>query len=140
MDIAKTLSYAHSKGIIHRDISPFNVKIDQDLNTTVLDWSIAYDSKRDKWNPYTFSGTADFMSPQQAAGFQPNPSQDVYSLSLVALELITKRPVTSFKWDDNGNIIYPKKGMSNIPEELIRGCSQTEEERPGLEEVINSAS
>lgn len=137
-DVARTLQYSHSRGIIHRDVSPFNIKIDPDLNTTLLDWSIAYDSKRDKWNPYTFSGTADFMSPQQAAGFEPNPSQDVYSLSLVALELLTKRPVNSFKWNDNGKLVYPKKRVNQIPEDLISGCNQKEEERPCLEKILSS--
>ncbi|MDI1452167.1 serine/threonine-protein kinase [Polyangium sp. 6x1] len=97
---AGSLQEAHSKGIVHRDLKPANLfltKIDGDDFVKVLDFGIAKrgerpDSKEQKLTQQgTVLGTPPYMSPEQFRGQELDARSDVYSLAIVAYEMLTGR-------------------------------------------------
>jgi serine/threonine protein kinase len=95
-DVAEALAYAHSLGIVHRDVKPANIRVDQEGTVYLMDFGIAYrpDSAENLSPPGTIVGTPAYLAPEQARGEQPgaSPASDQYSLGAVFYELLCGRP------------------------------------------------
>lgn len=99
-EVASALAAAHERGLVHRDIKPNNIMIERDSGRAiVLDFGISaaitseVAGKSTKLTVQgTSIGTPQYMSPEQAAGEEVTGASDVYSLGLVAFELLTGRP------------------------------------------------
>lgn len=89
LDIAKGLSLIHSKNIIHRDISPDNVIIDENDNAVLLDFDIARFGNKNKSTDTTILGTAGFASPEQFGFAQTDFRSDIYSLGVLLNYMLT---------------------------------------------------
>jgi len=89
--LADVLAYVHSRGIIHRDVKPSNVLVDE-ANVYLADFGISR-LLGTKHNTATglAVGTAAYMAPEQVRGVRVGPAADVYSLGLVLLECLTGR-------------------------------------------------
>ncbi len=109
-DVAQALAYAHSHGVVHRDVKPENIFIDETNGRAMLsDFGIAYSSEFDSRLTMTGAaiGTPAYMSPEQIDGAPANARSDVYSLGLVAWEMLTgERP-----WEGETlyNVIFKQK-------------------------------
>lgn len=93
-DIAAGLADAHAEGIIHRDLKPGNVVLHDGL-AKIVDFGIARatdTSDRTMTSPETVTGTAAYMSPEQATGREVTPATDLYSLGCLLFTLFTGRP------------------------------------------------
>lgn len=94
-----SLAEAHELGVLHRDIKPANIRLTEyegdPLYVKVLDFGLAKSWKLDDEAALTQSGkiigTPRYMSPEQMAGFQLTPASDIYSLGLLAVELLLGR-------------------------------------------------
>jgi serine/threonine protein kinase len=88
--VGSGLAYAHRRGVIHRDIKPANILLDGDGNAIVTDFGIAKLAEAEgQTQTGTMIGTPGYMSPEQCVGGQLTWSSDLYSLGIVAYELLT---------------------------------------------------
>ncbi|MDZ4763422.1 MAG: protein kinase [Chloroflexota bacterium] len=93
--IASALDYAHRQGVIHRDIKPTNIMIDQDGNAFLMDFGIARMTARpgggEGLTQTGFAvGTPSYMSPEQGMGASDiTPQADIYSLGVVVYQMAT---------------------------------------------------
>ena len=87
---AADLQAAHDAGVIHRDVKPANIVVDDDGYARLTDFGI---SKAAAGSELTHTGevlgTAHYLSPEQLQGHPAGPSSDIYSLAVVGYELVT---------------------------------------------------
>jgi WD40 repeat protein len=142
VDVCHAIEYAHSRGVLHRDLKPGNIMLGKYGETLVVDWGLAkvigraeqhQSSGESTLSPETSSGstptqlgtaigTPAFMSPEQAAGDHDvlGPSADVYSLGATLYCLLTGE--APFKNDSSLNVIQllekVKGGLFTNPREV----------------------
>jgi eukaryotic-like serine/threonine-protein kinase len=89
---AEALDHAHGHGVVHRDVKPGNLLLDREENVHVADFGIASAAGMDSLTATgTILGTAGYLSPEQAQGQRATSASDLYSLGVVAFELLTGR-------------------------------------------------
>ena len=124
-EVAAALGFAHSKGVVHRDIKPGNILISTSGSAKVVDFGIARalsSPSEELTQAGSVMGTATYFSPEQAQGFQVDSRSDLYSLGVVLFEMVCGRP--PFTGDSPVSIAYkhvqeppprPSKLISGLP-------------------------
>jgi len=88
--LAEALDYAHRKGLVHRDVKPANVIIGSGDHVTLTDFGLVKAAKGSKITGEGVAiGTLKYMSPEQAAGKELDSRSDVYSLGVIAYEMLS---------------------------------------------------
>ena len=87
--IAQGLSYAHGKGVMHRDVKPSNVMISNEGQVKITDFGIARCTAFSGNMTRSLTGTPKYISPEQVEGRQIDSRSDMFSLGVVAYELLT---------------------------------------------------
>jgi Tfp pilus assembly protein PilF/TolB-like protein/tRNA A-37 threonylcarbamoyl transferase component Bud32 len=94
--ISRAVQYAHSKGILHRDLKPGNILLDAHGEPLVSDFGLAkwLDTTSDLTRTLTIFGTPGYIAPEQASGpaAELKPAADVYSLGAILFDLLAGRP------------------------------------------------
>jgi serine/threonine-protein kinase len=89
-EIGRALSCAHAHRLVHRDVKPQNVLIDQDGRAKVTDFGIARSLEMHGLTATgRVLGTTDYVSPEQALGHDVTEQSDIYSLGIVLYEMLT---------------------------------------------------
>jgi serine/threonine-protein kinase len=123
----QALDAGHALGVVHRDVKPANLLLDNEGNVHVADFGIASAAGMDSLTMTgTVLGTAGYLSPEQAQGHRATPASDRYALAVVAFELLTgSRPFES----DNPTAeaaahvnapVPPISARADLPRELDR--------------------
>ena len=91
--IANALDYAHSRGVLHRDVKPSNILLSRDGRPILNDFGLAQilvpDARLTAQG--ALMGTPSYMAPEQAEGKELGPAADIYALAIVAYEMLTGR-------------------------------------------------
>jgi len=129
--IADGLAYAHSKGIIHKDIKPQNVMLNKDGDVKIMDFGIAETvrTSMSRIQNTTSSGTLVYMSPEQIKGKDVGKEADIYSFGVVLYELLSGHP-PFYKGDINYQILNEKPvdlvNVSYHTNKMILKCLEKE--------------
>jgi serine/threonine protein kinase/tetratricopeptide (TPR) repeat protein len=139
LQVCEALKVAHQKGIIHQDLKPQNIMIDNSGKVYVTDFglakSVAVSPAR---HPGKISGTPKYFSPEQARGEESDQRSDIYSLGVILYEMVTGR--APFKADTAEEYVkkhtserppLPSKfnpGLPNACEKIIIKCLEKKKE------------
>jgi eukaryotic-like serine/threonine-protein kinase len=91
LQVLRAAKFAHKRGVVHRDIKPHNVILDEEGRAKVTDFGIARAGASDMTETGSIMGTAQYLSPEQAQGKPVSPRSDLYSIGVMLYELLTGR-------------------------------------------------
>jgi formylglycine-generating enzyme required for sulfatase activity len=151
VDVCNVVAYAHSRGVLHRDIKPGNILLGPYGETLVVDWGMAKlmggpvtpaeapeptfgpqgEQTWDQTQQGVILGTIPYMSPEQAEGQAPGMASDVFSLGATLYHIITGRP--SIEKDEEyamicrarrGEFVPPRQVNPRVPAALEAVCQK----------------
>jgi tRNA A-37 threonylcarbamoyl transferase component Bud32 len=154
-EVASALAAAHRRKLVHRDVKPGNVVLDGETGRAlVLDFGISAAltaRRRSRGMRLTtegmYLGTPTYMSPEQAAGEDVTPKSDVYSLGILAYELLTGAPpfagnalqvMAAQVKQPPPSLVERRPDASEALVSLVARClAKDPARRPSAEEIVN---
>src|SRR5207302_1521155 len=134
IEIARALGAAHARHIVHRDVKPQNVLIDEEGSAKVTDFGIARTLDEEGLTvDGRVLGTTDYVSPEQALGQPVTGQSDLYSLGVVLYEMLTGE--VPFKGDSQVAV-----AMKHVREELPDVQMRRPEVSAALAAVVDTAT
>ncbi len=85
------LGYAHAQGVVHRDVKPSNILINDDGRIKISDFGIAHLDSSSLTQVGEIMGSPGYMSPEQFTGDEPDARTDIYAAGVIAYELLANR-------------------------------------------------
>jgi serine/threonine protein kinase len=132
--VGRALAYAHSQGVVHRDVKPANILLARPEWPLLADFGLIklLDRQRAITRPGTSLGTPTYFSPEQAMGGEIDHRSDIYGLALVLYRLVTGR----LPFDTESPIEAMLSRLHDEPTPPRQFCPQVS---PRLESVIMRA-
>ncbi len=124
--VGLALAYAHQNNIVHRDVKPSNILLEESGRVVLTDFGLArLVSPTEMEDAESLEGTPAYISPEQALGRTSRPTSDMYSLGVVFFELLTGRQPFNSTSPINVAISHvavelppPSRYVPEIPEEI----------------------
>ena len=129
IQILKAARFAHRHGVIHRDLKPHNVIVDDTGHVKVTDFGIARAGASDMTETGSIMGTAQYLSPEQAQGHAVSASSDLYAIAVVLYEMLTGQ----VPFDADSAVTIALKHVSEAPTAPTRINATIP---PALEQVV----
>ncbi|MCZ6530322.1 MAG: protein kinase [Chloroflexi bacterium] len=149
--LGSALEFAHEQGVIHRDVKPSNVLLDDKGNALLADFGLAriHDASVSLTGS-ALLGTPAYMSPEQARGEKASPASDQYSLGVILFQLCTgelpfqaETPMAVMLKHINEPIPLARLRSPNVPEAIerviLKATAKNPAERFGSMGEMNSA-
>jgi len=118
IQILRAARSAHRRGVIHRDLKPHNVILDEEGRVRVTDFGIARAGASDMTLTGSIMGTAQYLSPEQAQGFAVTAASDLYSIGVILYELLTG--VVPFEGESAVAIAFKQVAAEPYPPSALR--------------------
>jgi eukaryotic-like serine/threonine-protein kinase len=152
-DVCQTIAFAHSQGVIHRDLKPRNIMLGDFGETLVLDWGLAKHMEPSGSTPALLNapaedqgltqagqilGTPAYLAPEQTVGQQAGPLTDIYALGVILYEILAGR--CPFQGSDTletllqvrkGQVTPPSQLRDDVPRGLEAVCLKALSYQPG---------
>ncbi|MCU1330712.1 MAG: serine/threonine protein kinase [Bryobacterales bacterium] len=130
---AIALDYAHSRGLVHRDIKPGNIMTDEDGSVKITDFGIArFVASQHQNETETITGTPNYMSPEQVQGLEVDGRTDQFALAVIAWEILTgERP---FPGDNLSTVVYKIVSEDPAPAHQLNSSLTS-----GIDDVLRRA-
>jgi serine/threonine-protein kinase len=129
VQVLKALRFAHRRGVVHRDIKPHNVILDEEGRAKVTDFGIARAGASDITETGSIMGTAQYLSPEQAQGQRVDARSDLYAVGVLLYELLTGRP--PFEGDSAVSVALKQVAEAPVPPSRLNPAVT-----PALEAVV----
>jgi len=124
--------FAHRNGIVHRDLKPQNVIVDEEGKAVVTDFGIARAGVSEITQTGSVMGTPQYLSPEQAQGFEVTGVSDLYSIGVILYEALSGR----VPFDGESAVAVAMKQVSETPQ---RPSSINPQVSPALDAVVMRA-
>ncbi len=137
--VARSVHYAHGRGVLHRDVKPANILLDREDRPHLTDFGLArlLDAPPGLTVTSELLGTPAYMSPEQAASRPVSAASDIYSLGAVFYELLTgrrpfdaKQPAEVIQQVLQEEPIHPRTINPSIPRDLATICLKCLDKEP----------
>jgi serine/threonine protein kinase len=132
-EVASGLDALHRAGMVHRDVKPSNILLDEDRGAVLTDFGLA--KRRDYsalTRPGQLLGTLDYIAPEQLRGDEPGAAADVYALGGVTFECLAGRPPFA------GRSTFAL-GMAHLEDEPPDPCADRDDAPRELGGVVRQA-
>ena len=161
LELLDALDYAHRKtddqgrplGLVHRDISPSNLLVNVNGHLKIIDFGIAKaTSEQSRTQTGKIKGKLAYISPEVLRGKAPDARSDLFSVGIIAHELLTARPLFASKNDyktiqriQNAEVLPPSSLNTNCPAELdawvLKALTKRRSQRwPSAREMLDALS
>src|SRR5829696_7950436 len=124
--------FAHRHGVVHRDLKPHNVIVDDEGKAVVTDFGIARAGVSEITQTGSVMGTPHYLSPEQAQGFEVTSVSDLYSIGVILYEALTGR----VPFEGESAVAVAMKQVSETP---LRPSSINPQVSPALDAVVMRA-
>jgi eukaryotic-like serine/threonine-protein kinase len=130
--VLEAARFAHRKGVVHRDLKPHNVIVDDEGKAHVTDFGIARAGVSEITQTGSVMGTPHYLSPEQAQGFDVTAVSDLYSIGVILYEALTGR----VPFEADSAVAVAMKQVSQTPQ---RPSSINPVVSPALDAVVMRA-
>ena len=126
------LGFAHKRGIVHRDVKPANIRVNEEGRPLIMDFGIAHLSSSNMTKTGMMMGTPNYMAPEQVVGGPISAQTDIFAIGVVLYELLTgTRP---FEGANLHSVLYKiVSEEAPAPERVVSGI------RPDLAVIVKKA-